>query len=414
MDQIDLLRRVPLLNELPQAELENLAATLEVVEVEPAQVLFSENDPGDSLYIVIRGDLDVVMGMGTRDEKVVAKLGPGEFVGEMSLLLPGGMRTAGVRASQLTQLWRMTRSDFDALLLRQPRMAYSMVRTQSRRLDATTLSSFRDLQEKNRQLQQAYDELKAAQAQIIEKERLERELQVAAQIQTSILPQELPRVPGYDFGARMLPARLVGGDFYDVFAIDARRVGFLIGDVADKGVPSAIFMARAHALIMAEASHSSHPGTVLKRTNRHLIQLGQADIFVTVLFGILDCSTGGFEYARAGHEVPLLVQSEGEVVELAHATGQALGMLEDPRLDEGRVGIPPDGTLFLFTDGIPDCSNPGGELFGRQRLHRTLARLAGLGAQRTCDGLLKTLKRFQSDAPQFDDITLVAIHAAGG
>jgi phosphoserine phosphatase RsbU/P len=413
MDQIDLLRQVPLLNDLPAHELEHLAATLEVVEVASATVLFNENDPGDSLYIVIAGSLDIIMGLGTPDEKVVTSLGPGEFVGEMSLLLPGGLRTAGVRAGEASRLWRMTRADFDALLVRQPRMAYAMIRTLSKRLDATTMGGFRDLQEKNRQLQQAYDELKAAQEQIIEKERLERELQVAAEIQMCILPQELPEVPGFDFGALMVPARMVGGDFYDVFTIDGGRVGFLIGDVADKGVPSAIFMARAHALIMSEASHSSSPATVLKRANHHLIRLAQADLFVTVLFGILDCRSGEFEYARAGHEIPLIVTARGKVDAPPHTLGQALGMLDEPVLDEGEVVVPAGGTLLFFTDGITDCSNPKGEPFGRHRLTKTLARLAGRHSQETCGRLLKTLRHFQSGAAQFDDITLLAIHSTG-
>ena len=413
MEHFDLLKNVPLLSELPVSELERLASNLQVIEVGPSAVLFREDEPGDSLYIVINGGLDVILGAGTSDEKVVAVLGPGEFVGEMSLVLPGGVRTAEVRTSRPTRLWKMTRTDFDALLLRQPTMAYAMVRTLSRRLDNNNVEGFRDLQEKNRQLQAAYDELKAAQAQLIEKERLERELQVAAEIQTSILPQELPEVQGYDFGARMVPARMVGGDFYDVFPIDAGRIGFLIGDVADKGVPSAIFMARAHALIMAEASHSTSPGKVLQRANGHLIALAQSDLFVTVSFGILDRHSGIFEYARAGHEIPLLLSADGQVSVLPHTTGQALGMLERVRLDRHKIAIPPGGTLLFFTDGVTDSANPKGEQFGHARLHRTLAGLAGRRAQETCDRLWKTLRRFQSNAPQFDDVTLVALHSNG-
>jgi sigma-B regulation protein RsbU (phosphoserine phosphatase) len=411
MDHLKLLKNVPLLSELPAAELERLASSLEVVELEPGSVLFRENEPGDSLYIVIQGGLTVILGAGMPDEKVVASLGPGEFVGEMSLVLPGGLRTAEVRADHPTRLWRMTRLDFDELLLRQPRMAYAMVRTLSKRLENSNVEGFRDLQEKNRQLQRAYDELKSAQQQLIEKERLERELQVAAEIQTSILPQELPEVLGYDFGACMVPARMVGGDFYDVFPIDEDRIGFLIGDVADKGVPSAIFMARAHALIMAEASHSLSPGTVLKRANHHLILLAQSDLFVTVTFGILNWRSGMFEYARAGHEVPLLLSAEGQVTSLPHRTGQALGMLDEISLDRHKIAIPPGGTLLFFTDGVTDSTNPKGEQFGHMRLKRTLAALAGRRAQATCDRLWKSLQRFQSHAAQFDDVTLLALHS---
>jgi len=411
MDQFELLKNVPLLSELPDSELEQLAANLQVLEFRAEQILFRENDPGDSLYIVIQGGLEVLLGLGTPDEKVMAHLGPGEFVGEMSLVLAGGVRTADVRASRPTRLWRMTRTDFDALLVRYPRTAYAMVRTLSQRLDNTTMGGFRDLVEKNRQLQKAYDELKSAQQQLIEKERLERELQVAADIQKSILPQELPEVPGYDFGALMFPARMVGGDFYDVFPIDAARTGFLIGDVADKGVPSAIFMARTHALIMAEAAHSTSPAVVLKRANHHLILLAQSDLFVTVSFGILDHHSGSFEYARAGHEIPVLLAADGQVTVLPHRPGQALGMLDVIELDRHKIAIPPGSTLLFFTDGVTDSANPKGEQFGHARLERTLSRLAGLRAQETCDRLLKTLRKFQSEAQQFDDITLVALHS---
>lgn len=412
MNQIDLLRKVPLFSGLPDAELANLAETLQEVTLDEKELLFRENEPGDNLYIVLEGSFEVVMGLGTDGEKVLATLGPGELMGEMAMLLPGGQRTATVRSQGTTRLWVMTRADFDALLHRQPHLAYSMMRILSKRLDATNTATFRDLLEKNLQLQRALDDLEAAEAQLIEKERLERELQVAAEIQMSILPQELPQVPGYELGALMVPARMVGGDFYDVFFLDEGHLGFLIGDVADKGVPSAIFMARAHALIMAEASHGGSPAEILRRANQHLINLEQADLFVTVLFGILDHARREFNYARAGHEVPLLVNAAGETAQLAHTTGQAIGVLEDLRLDENRLVIPPGGILLLFTDGITDCSNPQGEAFGHERLAATLASFAGLSGQGICDRLFETLVHYQSGTAQFDDITLVAIHAS--
>ena len=136
----------------------------------------------------------------------------------------------------------MSHDKFQEIIKRWPMMAYSMVRILSERLDATNEASFRDLSEKNRQLQKAYDELKAAQEQLIEKERLESELQVAAEIQLSILPDQLPSDERFDFGARIFPARHVGGDFYDVFANGTDQIGVVIGDVADKGIPSALFM----------------------------------------------------------------------------------------------------------------------------------------------------------------------------
>jgi sigma-B regulation protein RsbU (phosphoserine phosphatase) len=189
-------------------------------------------------------------------------------------------------------------------------------------------------------------------------------------------------------------------------------VGILIGDVADKGVPSAIFMARAHALITAEAVHGSSPDQILQRVRQHLKQLEQSERFATVIFGILEPETGEFEFARAGHELPLLVTLNGQVCLLTRGLGQAISMLESPRLDENKVTIPPGGTLLLFSDGMTDGRNPKGEPFGRERLGEGLAKLSGLAAQAVCDRLVRCLQEFQSAAPQDEDITLFAIHSA--
>jgi sigma-B regulation protein RsbU (phosphoserine phosphatase) len=410
MAQTVLFKKIPLLSDLPRNELDHLAATLQVVYLGAGEVLFCECDPGESLYIILEGRLEVLLALGTPDERQLAVFGPGEFIGEMSLLIPGRARTASVRAVEAARLWMMTHHDFDDLLVRQPKLAYTIVQTLTKRLDATTMLSFRDLQEKNRQLQQAYDELKAAQVQIIEKERLEHELQVAAEIQVSILPQELPQVPGYTFGAVMYPARMVGGDFYDVFVLEGNRIGLVVGDVSDKGIPSAIFMARTHALIMSEALHGGAPAEILRRVNTHLIKLGQSDQFVTVLLGILSCATGSFDFARAGHELPLLLGMDGNVQTLLQTTGQAMGMFDNIQLDENSLSLPPGGTLILYTDGLTDCRNPLGQEFGHARVRDLLSSLAGQSGPQVCDALREALASYQSGASQDDDVTLVAVH----
>ncbi|WP_345320564.1 SpoIIE family protein phosphatase [Candidatus Villigracilis proximus] len=227
----------------------------------------------------------------------------------------------------------MSRETFLGLTKKHPELSGSMVRVLSQRLDATNTQTFHELTKKNKELQTAYDELKAAQVQLIEKERLERELQVAADIQLSILPDELPVLEKFDFGARILPARQVGGDFYDVFYVGDGLIGVLIGDVADKGVPSALFMARAHALVMAEADTGLSAGEVMQLVNRHITRLQKSTQFVTVLYGILNVKTNEFNYARAGHEPPLVLQPDGNVERIPHRPGMALGLWEYILLD---------------------------------------------------------------------------------
>jgi serine phosphatase RsbU (regulator of sigma subunit) len=408
---VNLLARIPLFADLPPEELDRLMSALDVVHLKSEDILYREGEMADKMYVIVSGDLEINMASDTDNELILNVLHEGEYFGEMGLIMPGGRRTAGARARGDVVLLSMSRLQFQELLHRHPELANAMVKVLSQRLDNTNVSTFRDLTEKNRQLQQAIDELKEAQEQLIEKERLERELKVAADIQMSILPDVLPVHDHYDFGGRILPARQVGGDFYDVFNLGNNKVGILIGDVADKGVPSAIFMARAHALIIAEADRAATPGEVLLMANTHITRFEKSRQFVTALYGVLDVDSSVFSYARAGHEPPLLLDSHGEVHRLPHQPGMALGLWEDIMLDQNTIEIPADTLLVMYTDGMTDCRNPKGEAFGLDRLKQTLTGFEHESAQSSCDQLLETLLTYQNGSKQDDDVTLVAIHA---
>ena len=407
----NLLAKIPLFSILPADELDRLQDMLKIRHLQPGEILFREGQRGEHFYILTDGKLEILLGEGTKDELLLNTLGPGEYLGEMSLIIPGGERTATARAYKETALLAMSRDEFNALIEEYPSLAQSMVRVLSQRLDSTNYATFRDLTEKNRQLQKAYNELKAAQEQLIEKERLERELEVAADIQISILPDVLPAPPKFDFGACIDPARQVGGDFYDVFRISENKVAVLIGDVADKGVPSAIFMARAHALIAAEAETYDNPGDVLRKANEHITRLEKTTQFVTVLYGILNTDDGEFTYARAGHEPPLILHRDGSVERLPHEAGMALGLWEDIVLDEQTIILQSGCTLVLYTDGMTDCRDPKGEPFRLEGIQSALSICPTSSAQTVCDYLLKTLMDYQGGSMQDDDVTLVAVHA---
>jgi serine phosphatase RsbU (regulator of sigma subunit) len=410
----NLLAKIPLFADLPIAELDVLVAKLEVRKLNNREILFREGDLSEHLFVVVEGELEVLMAEGTLDEMRLNVLREGEYLGEMGLIMPGGHRTATVRSSGSSILLVVSRQQFVELLSSHPVLANSLVRVLSQRLDATNTATFRDLTDKNRQLQKAYDDLKAAQALLIEKERLERELQLAAEIQLSILPDTLPSVSGFDFGACILPARQVGGDLYDVFPLTDSKLGVLIGDVADKGIPSALFMARAHALVMAEADRPGiTAGEVLRLVNLHITRLQKSTQFVTVLYGILDTTTCEFSYARAGHEPPLLLHPDGHVERMAHSSGMSIGLWDDIVLDERVMVLPKGSTLLLYTDGMTDCRNPEGVPFGLDNIKEKLSQMNGRHGQLVCDELLHTLKTYQDGAKQDDDVTLVAVHVPG-
>ncbi len=412
-DDARLLAGVPLFSILPGSELQALAVSLQQRRFDPGEILFREGERGDVFYVVRQGQVEIIKAMGSPQESLSAIRGPGEFVGEMSLLNRDSLRTASVRATSPVLLWEMTRRDFDALLERHPELAYEMVRVLSDRLTAAHNAEVKTLEEKNRQLALAYEELKAAQAQIIEKERLERELQVAHDIQMSILPARLPEIAGYDFGACLVPARSVGGDFYDLFVLPGDRVGVMIGDVTDKGVPAAIFMAQVHAFLLAAAEAGMTSAQVLLNANRHLMDMDESGLFVTVLYGVLDCQSGEFSFARSGHELPVRYQASGAVSLSPNNPGQPLGIFDQPLLDEQTLRLYPGEGLLLYTDGVTDERDPQGERYGLPRLVQALSAAPDKPAQAVCDDLLLELLAHLSGAPQDDDITMLMVRSLG-
>lgn len=413
-EPLDLLAQVPLFHNLPPAELERLAGELRVVALPAGAILFREGEAGDSFYVVLEGRLEIVQALDTRDERILALRGPGEFVGEMSLLNPEGARTAAVRAETPARLWQMTAEAFESLIRRRPRLAYDVARVLSERMTAAQRAAIEDLQEKNRQLRRAYRELEAAQAQIVEKERLERELEVAREIQMSVLPRALPQLPGFALGAHIVPARAVGGDFYDFIPLDEHRLGIVVGDVAGKGVPAALFMTQTQALLHAAALPGASPAEALRQVNAHLLSRGGAALFITVLYGVLDARSGEFAYARAGHELPLLVPPDGEARAMPLGSGQPLGLWSELLLDEQVVALPPGGGLLLYSDGLTDAHNAAGERFGGERVLARLAALAGQPAGALCEVLWHDVVEYRGDEPAYDDVTLVAVSRKSG
>jgi len=411
-----LLRKVPLFSALPANEIKYLASRLTPYQCAPGHVLFQEGSWEEEFYILLEGEVEILKSVGTSDERSLGVRKAVTLLGEMSLFNRDGYRTATVRALTALALYKMNRAEFDALLHRQPQLAYEMVSLLSKRLESSENQTIADLKEKNEKLRRAYNELKAAQKQIIEKEKLERELELSSQIQQSILPRSLPKRTGFDFGALIIPAHAVGGDFYTFLSLDKNHVGIVVGDVCDKGIPAALFMSLVYSLIRVEARNSRSPVKVLRQVNRHLLNMmNNSSMFVTLIYGILNCNNGRFHYARAAHPAPILLDESGTVVKIPVKPGQPLGLFGNLPIDEERITIPASGTMLLFTDGLNEVSNSEGVEFGdNDYLFESLASGRHKRAQLICEHLWDDIQVFGQGQPQGDDFTAVVIkrHAA--
>jgi serine phosphatase RsbU (regulator of sigma subunit) len=245
--------------------------------------------------------------------------------------------------------------------------------------------------------------------QTMESERLEREFQLARSIQTTFLPESLPRWQGWEIAARWETAREVGGDFYDIFNLGRDRVGLAIADVSDKGMPAALYMTVARTLIRAYARQARSPAAVLENANRPMVSDAPDSMFVTAAFAMLWPSTGEMLYASAGHNRPLIVRACSGEVEQLPLGGMAMGVYANLNLHDDRLTLNPTDILLFYTDGVTESFSPEGEAFGEERLKAMLADNCGKPLQELLDTLEYGLSAWRGGAPPSDDTTMLII-----
>jgi serine phosphatase RsbU (regulator of sigma subunit) len=245
--------------------------------------------------------------------------------------------------------------------------------------------------------------------ELLKKERMERELELARQVQQSVLPRTFPQVPGYAFAAQNEPARQVGGDFYDVILLAPGCFGVLIADVSDKGMPAALYMALTRSLLLAEARRERSPRAVLVNVNRLLLELGEPNMFVSVFYGVVEGIARRLTYTRAGHDRPLLLR-QGTVQALG-GQGAVLGFLgqDELNLSEEQIVLASGDRLVLYTDGLTDVQAPDERLFDLDRLESVLQSHADLSPSEMCAATFGDLATYQGNAEQFDDMTMLVI-----
>jgi sigma-B regulation protein RsbU (phosphoserine phosphatase) len=247
----------------------------------------------------------------------------------------------------------------------------------------------------------------------VEKGRIERELQLARQVQSSLLPRQAPRPAGWDLAARWQPARVVAGDFYDFIPLDERRLGLVIADVSDKGMPAALFMALSRSIIRGSVAQAPSPADSIAQANRLICADSSESMFVTVFYAQLDLAGGECVYVNAGHNPPLFYRArQDEFVELAR-TGMLLGVEETAPFKQSAIHLEPGDFVFLYTDGVTEAANTQNEQFGLDRMERVLQDNKRAPASDIIAALDRALSAFLGSTVPFDDITVLVARRLG-
>jgi phosphoserine phosphatase RsbU/P len=247
------------------------------------------------------------------------------------------------------------------------------------------------------------------------KERIESELKIAHEIQMSMVPKIFPPFPDrseFDIFATLVPAKEVGGDFYDFFFIDDDQLCFAVADVSGKGIPASLFMAVTKTLFKAGAGHGGAPGEILARLNAEICRDNESCMFVTFFCAILNIRTGQVDYSNGGHNLPYYLHHNG-VTPLENPGGKALGVVEQSRYMSGRMVLSPGEALLLYTDGVTEAMDSRERLYSDQRLEQFLVSNRDSSPRQIIGDLVSDVRHFADGAPQSDDITALALLYVG-
>jgi sigma-B regulation protein RsbU (phosphoserine phosphatase) len=239
---------------------------------------------------------------------------------------------------------------------------------------------------------------------------IKKELAIAKNVQMSALPVSFPQSEYYELSAKMIPAREVGGDFFDYFALDENRIGIVVADVSGKGVPAALFTMVTRAVLKSVALNHQSPAQCLSEVNNLLSQDNHACMFVTLYYGVLDLRDGRLNYSNGGHNPPRLVRGADAGVEVFPlTTNLALGIIPGYEFHDDEIQLEVGDALFLYTDGVTEARNTSNEEFGNDRLDNQLSKSNQSQVENLVDVVVKAVEQFAGEMEQFDDITCLAV-----
>ena len=379
---------------VPYAAIEGLLERMPIQDIVGELVLLKPGDANEAVRVVLQGRLKVYLDQPGSGDFI--DVGVGACVGEMSVIDHRPV-SAYVVAEPGTQLLVIDEDSFLNEIMAIPRVARNLMSTLSgrmRRSDELTIKRMRKM---------------------LEMEQAQRELQYARSIQKSLLPREplFADDPRLDCVGRMCTAREVGGDFYDIFFLDARHVFFVIADVCGKGLPAALFMVRAIAILRAqsgfERQSADYASRLIARLNDQLYEHNDAQQFLTAYCGILDLESLTVRYVNAGHNAPAIAMGDGAFAYCGDPINPFVGMIEGISYRAGEMQLKPGSVLLLYTDGVTEAEDTHGGMLGDDRLLARLNAAPSRTARELVDAVFDDVTDFAAGAQQSDDITVLAI-----
>jgi sigma-B regulation protein RsbU (phosphoserine phosphatase) len=391
-------------------------------EVMTARILVVDDEPDLEPLILQRfrrqiGSGEMKFAFARDGEEAIAKLESDPAIdvvlSDINMPVMDGLALLG-RLKQMPRLLKtvMVSAYTDMLNLRiaMNRGAYDFV---------TKPIDFADLEATIRKTAQELETLRESRRLREELSEIQAELDVAARIQKSLLPEPVASHPHLDIAAIMLPARQVSGDFYDFFALGPCRFGFVVGDVSGKGIPAALFMAVTRTILRSTAVHGACPAACLAAVNRALLPQGAGQMYATLFYGILDTKNGKLTWSVGGHQAPWIIPAVGEPRQVDGPRGFMVGMFGDASFESTETVLRAGDAILVHTDGITDAESTTHEMFGKKRLAsliRSLAPDEGAGRSGTAalaQRIIQEVRTFTSGATQADDITLLAVRYGG-
>ncbi len=342
------------------------------------EIIFEEGQPGESMYLVLSGEVEVSV-----QGRIIDTLEPGSIFGEMALV-DNRPRSATVKTSTESRLVPVDYQRFTRLVKQSPDFALQVMGTMSVRL--------RRLLEEE-----------------VQRQRMEEELKIGREIQLSLLPSEVPVVPGWEFASFYRAAREVGGDLYDFIKTpDAPdQMTVVIADVTGKGVPAALFMAYGRTAIRAEVMNGRSPADTLQRTNRMILMDTQSPLLMSAFLASINLKDGRMTYACAGHDRPLWVEADRKEVSVIEGKGIVLGVFDGVIIEENTVDINRGDFVIFYTDGVTEARRDDFEFFEMERLVQTVVSAQCSSAREMVNIIVGAVESFTGTTPQADDLTLV-------